>query len=165
MIIYSYQDPFSSLWWMYGSVLPQVAPLAVLAAFHGVVAVYFKENYNLFVTNTTHTILGPTVGFLLLLKASISYRHYGVAKQVCTHTHSRTPTHTRTAHTLIAAHTVAVVVVHTFRQFRQSKTQTAAFACWHICFIEYMHVQHTHACKMHTLTLTRHTHSDNQRLD
>jgi len=81
MIIYNYNDPFSSLWWMYGSVLPQVAALSVLAAFHGIVAVYFKENYNLFVTNTTHTILGPTVGFLLLLKAALSYHHYKVAKQ------------------------------------------------------------------------------------
>lgn len=60
----------------------QVAPLSVLAAFHGVVAVYFKENYNLFVTNTTHTILSSTVGFLLLLKATLCYRHYGAAKQV-----------------------------------------------------------------------------------
>ena len=25
MIIYNYNDPFSSLWWMYGSVIPQVA--------------------------------------------------------------------------------------------------------------------------------------------
>jgi hypothetical protein len=60
----------------------QVAPLSVLAAFHGVVAVYFKENYNLFVTNTTHTILSSTVGFLLLLKATLCYRHYAAAKQV-----------------------------------------------------------------------------------
>jgi len=60
----------------------QVASLSILAAFHGIVAVYFKENYNLFVTNTTHTILGPTVGFLLLLKAALSYHHYKVAKQV-----------------------------------------------------------------------------------
>ena len=62
--------------------LPQVASLSVLAAFHGVVAVYFKDNYNLFVTNTTHTILGSTVGFLLLLKATLCYRHYSAAKQV-----------------------------------------------------------------------------------
>ena len=111
MIIYNHNDPFSSLWWMYGSVIPQVtlphappplwlaaqrsgaegvidmrcsqvAPLSVLAAFHGVVAVYFKENYNLFVTNTTHTILSSTVGFLLLLKATLCFRHYGAAKQV-----------------------------------------------------------------------------------
>jgi hypothetical protein len=24
MIIYNHNDPFSSLWWMYGSVIPQV---------------------------------------------------------------------------------------------------------------------------------------------
>ena len=56
--------------------------LSVLAAFNGIVAVYFKENYNLFVTNTTHTILGSTIGFLLLLKAVLSYNHYDAAKQV-----------------------------------------------------------------------------------
>lgn len=76
MIIYNINDPFSSLWWMYGSVVPQVAPLSVLAAFHGIVAVYFKENYNIFVTNTTHTITGSTVGFLLIFKAVLSFRHY-----------------------------------------------------------------------------------------
>ena len=27
MIIYNYNDPFSSLWWMYGSVIPQVDAL------------------------------------------------------------------------------------------------------------------------------------------
>ena len=59
-----------------------MASLSILAAFHGIVAVYFKENYNLFVTNTTHTILGSTVGFLLLLKAGLCYRHYSIAKQV-----------------------------------------------------------------------------------
>jgi len=61
--------------------LYQVAALSVLAAFNGIVAVYFKENYNLFVTNTTHTILGSTIGFLLLLKAALSYNHYNAAKQ------------------------------------------------------------------------------------
>lgn len=27
MIIYNFNDPFSSLWWMYGSVIPQVLPV------------------------------------------------------------------------------------------------------------------------------------------
>ena len=36
----------------------------------------FKENYNIFVTNTTHTITGSTVGFLLIFKAVLSFRHY-----------------------------------------------------------------------------------------
>jgi hypothetical protein len=68
----------------------QIAALSVLAAFHGVVAVYFKENYNLFVTNTTHSICGTTVGLLLLLKAGLSYRHYSAAKQVRRDTDNRT---------------------------------------------------------------------------
>jgi hypothetical protein len=60
----------------------QVAPLAILACFHGIVAVYFKSNYNLFVSDTTHTILSPAVAILLIFKAVLSYQHYTLAKQV-----------------------------------------------------------------------------------
>lgn len=81
MIIYKYDDPYSSLWWMYGSVVPKVAPLTILACFHGIVAVYFKSNYNLFVSDTTHTILSPAVAILLIFKSVLSYQHYTLAKR------------------------------------------------------------------------------------
>lgn len=76
MIVYDYNDPVSTLWWMHGSVLPSVAYLSVLCAINGAISVYFKESYNFFVDNTPHMYIGTTIGLLLILKAALAYRQY-----------------------------------------------------------------------------------------
>lgn len=84
---------------MHGSVIPDVTWVSCIAALHAAIAVYFKENYNLFVSDTSHTLVGTTIGFLLIMKAVLAYLHYNEARQVffefmdsvrnlCVHVHS-----------------------------------------------------------------------------
>lgn len=68
MIVYDYNDPFSTLWWMHGSVIPHVLWLSVLCALNGSIAVYFKESYNYYLDHTPHLYLGTTIGVLLVFK-------------------------------------------------------------------------------------------------
>jgi putative membrane protein len=76
MIVYDYNDPFATLWWMHGSVVPSILYLSGLCTLNGAISVYFKDSYNFFVDHTPHMYIGTTIGILLVLKAHLAYQQY-----------------------------------------------------------------------------------------
>merc|ERR1712216_143079 len=58
-----------------GTVLPQVLPLALLAAAVGAVAVYFE----LQIVDDAHRMMGFVVGFLFIVMANFSHSNYDKA--------------------------------------------------------------------------------------
>mmetsp|Transcript_34275 Transcript_34275/g.107382 ORF Transcript_34275/g.107382 Transcript_34275/m.107382 type:complete len:446 (+) Transcript_34275:107-1444(+) len=81
MIVYDPSEIFSTLWWMEGSVIPGILFLAAISGMNGIVAVYFKENYNYYITSTTHSLMASTLGFFLILKNCLAFFHFHSAKR------------------------------------------------------------------------------------
>jgi predicted membrane chloride channel (bestrophin family) len=81
MIIYDYEQSLSTLWWMHGSVVPKVLWVSLVCAVNGVIAVFFKDQYNLYITDTSHALIGTAVALLVVLKSTIAYQHFAAAKQ------------------------------------------------------------------------------------
>ena len=71
MILYNYDDMFSSLWWAHGSAIPSIAWLSIVCAINGVISVYFKNVFSFYLTSTAHGLIATTVGILLIFKSGL----------------------------------------------------------------------------------------------
>jgi predicted membrane chloride channel (bestrophin family) len=81
MIIYDHEQSLSTLWWMHGSVVPKVLWVSLICSVNGVIAVFFKDQYNLYITDTSHALIGTAVALLVVFKSTIAYQHFAAAKQ------------------------------------------------------------------------------------
>jgi len=68
MILYDFSQPLSTLWWMHGSVVPSVLWVSLICGLNGVIGVFFKDEYNLYVTDTSHSMIGTAVALVLVFK-------------------------------------------------------------------------------------------------
>ncbi|KAJ1480660.1 Bestrophin/UPF0187, partial [Baffinella frigidus] len=81
MILYDFSQPLSTLWWMHGSVMPKVLWVSMICGLNGIIGVFFKDEYNLYMTDTSHEMIGTAVALILVFKCVMAYQHYSVAKQ------------------------------------------------------------------------------------
>ena len=72
MILYEPKNPWSTIAWMRGSVLPLCVGPATLCALIAAVGVYGKLTYGINVDRTAHSIVGTSLGFLLVFRSTLA---------------------------------------------------------------------------------------------